>query len=111
MKRVYWVLIIVGVALVHGLAMRYLQPTSGSIVMSHFDTAEPFTFQEKMVIGLNFLLSFPLLIMFLMGPLGSILPVEMGYIIYILNSLVWGLMAAAVVSLLVPKEEVEDKSE
>lgn len=102
MKSRYWILIIVLATLAHGAAIREIQSRSFTIIMNHFDTGGQYTLGEKLIVSLSSVLFFPLGTLFLMFPLGRLVSGPLGNFLYYLNSLIWGLGTAFVVSLFVP---------
>ena len=99
MNRKQWVLFTVALAIVHGFLAYLLTPISGDIVFSRFDGNDYASAWDPILVGLYFLLHFPYFLMaYFIRPLRFLPPVLGYYLIWVGNSLVWGMMGTWLIS-------------
>ena len=111
MSRKHWIWITLTIAAIHGIVTFILAPISMDVVFWRFEGNEYQSTWDPLWIGLYFLLHFPYLVLsYFAGPLRSY--PQTYYLIWVGNSLVWGLMGAWLISMLpFLKEELEESSE
>jgi DMSO reductase anchor subunit len=94
--------IALGVALMHALVVIFIGPGSFSIVMSHFDSTEPFTLAEQIQVILFVALNLPAYVLMIpMVGYSRALPQPLPLILYfVVNSMSWGIFVAISVAVI-----------
>ena len=99
MARKHWIWITIAIAVIHIIVNLILTQISGDIIFWRFDGNPYKSPLDRLWLGLYFLLNFPYFILsYFAGPLRSFQ--EAYYLIWVGNSLVWGLLGAWAVSIL-----------
>jgi hypothetical protein len=99
MTRKQWIWITILLALIHILIVGLLTPISGGIIFSRFDGEAYTSPGDSFLVGLYFLLNIPYLLMvYYFRPI-RLLPLYPTYfLIWVCNSLLWGLAGAWLIS-------------
>jgi hypothetical protein len=97
MTRKQWILITIAIALIHGLIIVLIMPISWDAIFSRFDGNPYESPWEPLVIGLFFLLNFPYYLLIYFAPPIRLFP-PLHYLLWVGNSLVWGLIGAWLIS-------------
>ena len=99
MTRKQWIWITVALAFVHAFLAYLLMPISGDIVFSRFDGNPYASSWDPILVGLYFLLHLPYFIMKnFIRPLRFLPQAPTYYLVWAVNSLLWGLMGAWLIS-------------
>jgi hypothetical protein len=99
MDRKYWIWITVALALGHTLIAYILTPMAGEIVFSRFDGEAYSSPWSPLLVGLYFVLHFPyLLVVYFFRPVRFLPPRLVYFLVWVGNSLLWGLAGAWLVS-------------
>ena len=100
MTRRQWILITLALAVVHLVLTNFLiMPTSMDILFSRFDGNDYNSPWDPLLVGLYFLLNFPYFLMKYSFPQLHTVPPELTYsLLWIGNSLVWGLIGCWLIS-------------
>lgn len=99
MDRKNWVWITVAFALGHTLIAYLLTPTAGEIIFSRFDGEAYSSPWNPLLVGLYFVLHFPyLLVVYFFRPAQFLPPRIVFFLVWVGNSLLWGLAGAWLVS-------------
>ena len=99
MTRKQWIWITVFFALAHTLMAYLLMPISSDIVFSRFDGEAYTSPWEQILVGVYFLLHFPyLLVVYFFRPIRLLPPYPTYLLIWVGNSLLWGLAGAWLIS-------------
>ncbi len=110
MARKHWIWITITIAILHGVVTFFLTSTAIDILFWRFDGNPYNSPLDRLWIGLFFLLNFPYYILsYFVAPVRSLQVTH--YLMWVANSLIWGLLGAWLISKLPFMKKKEGEAE